>query len=99
MANRNFLVVKGEVYNVDTDEMGRAFHLGNCQVCRGKMGEGLRAFLWNYDLAPLRKQLKKMDWTLVYSVKEAQRRAALDKTELFEVLEHKARDKSPKRKK
>ena len=102
MAQRNFLVTAdAHLYNVDTDKLGNmAFRLGNCQVCASgkRMGEGFLQFLWKYDLEPLRRDLKMLEWSLLpeESRAEAQRRAQLSLDELLELLEP-ARDASPRR--
>ena len=102
MAQRNFLVTSdARLYNVDTDSLGNmSFRLGNCQVCASgkRMGNGFTEFLWNYDLEPLRRDLRMLEWSLLpkESRAEAQRRSQLSLDELLHVLEP-ARDASPKR--
>jgi hypothetical protein len=101
MAIRNILVIRGKVYNVDTDTMGNMeFILGNCQVCarKSQMGAGFYRFLLDYDLEPLRRQMARLDWSLVpeRSREEARVRAQLDRGVLLALLKPK-RDASPVR--
>lgn len=88
LALRNFIWPEpGVIYNVDVDNIFRfEWHLGNVQICKAnhRMGKHFATFLKGFNLDPLRKCLKTLDWNSL--PEESFKRSALDKDHILSLL-------------